>query len=136
MNFRSRLEAKWAAFFDICGWKWIYEPFDLDGWAPDFLIKTPHCNVLVEVKPVDMESYGKTESNPFDKAYRYWPKYQVMLLGTSPNEIDYLGAGWILDPPDNAKHTWCDVSIALEATDLTDKWREAGNNVQWNRVAA
>jgi hypothetical protein len=22
-NFRSRLEAKWAAFFDIVGWRWV-----------------------------------------------------------------------------------------------------------------
>ncbi|MEA2669684.1 MAG: hypothetical protein QOJ33_2618, partial [Chloroflexota bacterium] len=22
VNFRSRLEAKWAAFFDLLGWRW------------------------------------------------------------------------------------------------------------------
>jgi hypothetical protein len=25
-RFRSRLEARWAAFFDLCGWRWEYEP--------------------------------------------------------------------------------------------------------------
>lgn len=42
-RFRSRLEAKWAVFFDTCGVKWEYEPegFDLgDGlyYLPDFLL--------------------------------------------------------------------------------------------------
>jgi hypothetical protein len=39
VQFRSRLEAKWAAFFDLLGWHWHYEPLDLDGWIPDFLIE-------------------------------------------------------------------------------------------------
>lgn len=40
-HFRSRLEAKWAAFFDLIGWSWIYEPMDADGYIPDFLIQGP-----------------------------------------------------------------------------------------------
>jgi hypothetical protein len=51
VKFRSRLEARWAAFFEQCGWPWEYEPFDLEGWIPDFLIKgASPC--LVEVKPI------------------------------------------------------------------------------------
>lgn len=42
-RFRSRLEARWAVFFDACNVKWEYEPegFDLgDGlyYLPDFLL--------------------------------------------------------------------------------------------------
>ena len=61
-RFRSRLEARWAVFFDACGVKWEYEPegFDLgDGlyYLPDFLLHnvfirdcdTP-CDLWVEVK--------------------------------------------------------------------------------------
>ena len=41
--FRSRLEARWAVFFDACGVEWEYEPegYDLgDGvrYLPDFLL--------------------------------------------------------------------------------------------------
>lgn len=41
--FRSRLEARWAVFFDACGVKWEYEPegFDLGDdlyYLPDFLL--------------------------------------------------------------------------------------------------
>ena len=37
IRMRSRLEAKWAYFMDGLGWKWEYEPIDLNGWIPDFL---------------------------------------------------------------------------------------------------
>jgi len=49
-RFRSRLEARWAAFFDLVGWRWTYEPLDADGYIPDFLVhgERPH---LVEVGP-------------------------------------------------------------------------------------
>lgn len=51
VQFRSRLEAKWAAFFDLLKWKWEYEPLDLNGYIPDFLLcfDTP---MIVEVKPL------------------------------------------------------------------------------------
>jgi len=49
---RSRLEARWAAFFTNCGWRWTYEPFDAAGWAPDFVIHLPAGDVYVEVKPM------------------------------------------------------------------------------------
>ena len=42
-RFRSRLEARWAVFFDVCGAKWEYEPegFDLGNgiyYLPDFVV--------------------------------------------------------------------------------------------------
>ena len=51
-RFRSRLEACWAAFFDLVGWRWEYEPFDLPGWIPDFALVGADEITLVEVKPV------------------------------------------------------------------------------------
>jgi hypothetical protein len=50
-RYRSRLEAKWAAFFDMCGWNSTYEPVDLGLWSPDFIIYTAKNPVFVEVKP-------------------------------------------------------------------------------------
>ncbi|MGU3494231.1 hypothetical protein ACLBXM_09335 [Xanthobacteraceae bacterium A53D] len=51
VHFRSRLEARWAAFFDRVGWSWAYKPLDLPGWSPDFVLLSDHRNVLVEVTP-------------------------------------------------------------------------------------
>lgn len=62
--FRSRLEARWAVFFDACGVDWEYEPegYDLgDGlyYLPDFLLHgvtvnhgyfKKNCDIYVEVK--------------------------------------------------------------------------------------
>lgn len=53
INFRSRLEARWAEFFIELGFEWDYEPIDLDGYIPDFIIKLPgdiNNEILVEVK--------------------------------------------------------------------------------------
>jgi hypothetical protein len=37
--FRSRLEARWAAFFDLMTYTWQYEPIDFHDWVTDFLVK-------------------------------------------------------------------------------------------------
>lgn len=55
INFRSRIEARWAHFFEDLGFEWDYEPFDLDGYIPDFIIRLPddiNNEILVEVKSV------------------------------------------------------------------------------------
>jgi hypothetical protein len=51
VQFRSRLEARWAAFFDLAKTPWLYEPIDLEGYIPDFVIKWAGVDLLVEVKP-------------------------------------------------------------------------------------
>lgn len=54
-RFRSRLEARWAVFFDTIGVRWVYEQegFDLDGewYLPDFWL--PDLKIWVEIKPVE-----------------------------------------------------------------------------------
>jgi len=58
VNFRSRLEARWAAFFDALGWPYEYEPFDVGGYIPDFVLLGERP-VVVEVKPaVSVEEMG------------------------------------------------------------------------------
>lgn len=55
-RFRSRLEARWAVFFDTLGVKWEYEKegYDLGklGWyLPDFWLPRPEWGLWVEIKP-------------------------------------------------------------------------------------
>lgn len=55
-RFRSRLEARWAVFFDACGIAYEYEPegFTLDdgtNYLPDFYL--PEFELYVEIKPFD-----------------------------------------------------------------------------------
>ena len=77
--FRSRLEARWAVFFDSCGVKWEYEPegYDLgDGihYLPDFLLHgvtvnhgyyRKNCDIYVEVK-------GQMDDADADKINRFY----------------------------------------------------------------
>lgn len=61
-RFRSRLEARWAVFFDELHIQWEYEPqgFLVDGtpYLPDFWL--PRQNVYYEVKPnVLLSDYRK-----------------------------------------------------------------------------
>ena len=54
-RFRSRLEARWAVFFDVVGFRYLYEPegYDLGGiwYLPDFYLPDPKA--FVEIKPED-----------------------------------------------------------------------------------
>lgn len=50
---RSKTEARWAAFFDAIGWQWAYEPYELEGYLPDFLLRLGHVDMLCEVKSTD-----------------------------------------------------------------------------------
>jgi hypothetical protein len=63
LRYRSRLEATWAEFFDLCGWKYEYEPFDLDGYIPDFIMTNWEKPFLVEIKPfLDINDSGFEEA--------------------------------------------------------------------------
>ena len=71
-KFRSRLEAKWAVFFDALGLDWEYEPegFELsDGryYLPDFLICNDGRCAWYEVKPTKESDDGKM--GIFEKDY-------------------------------------------------------------------
>jgi len=91
-QYRSRLEARWAAFFDLLGWRYEYEPFDRRGWIPDFLL-LGRDEVLVEVKPV--------AEFPWDYAERVIKnsgcEYDVLYLG-STNAVRAIESGLNCDP--------------------------------------
>lgn len=66
-RFRSRLEARWAVFFDALGLTWDYEieGFDLGpaGWyLPDFKVYGDREPVWVEVKPTRQSNTSKMEA--------------------------------------------------------------------------
>lgn len=56
VTFRSRLEARWALFFDLLKIRWLYEHegFELASgrYLPDFYL--PDLDVWVEIKPVSV----------------------------------------------------------------------------------
>lgn len=68
-RFRSRLEARWAVFFEDLGLTWEYEPqgFELatGRYLPDFFL--PDIGCWVEVKP-DPDSYDWKRINELAQA--------------------------------------------------------------------
>ncbi len=144
IRFRSRLEARWAAAFDLLGWQWEYEPFDLDGWVPDFQLtlekKYNHQfhkldegyggsddidvpNPLVEVRPVEPCYVDQDVPTGFDldRIYRGTKKRgQVLLLGTNTE------AAWRI--PDMGCWGW---AYGVYIPNGESIWRTAGNKVQW-----
>ena len=94
IQFRSRLEAKWAAFFDNLGWPWEYEPIDLDGYIPDFILTFPYAPLLVEVKPVlefeELEQYTqKIDKSGWDK--------EALIVGAKLFKDDKQMTEWGID---------------------------------------
>lgn len=68
LQFRTQLEARWAAFFDLAGWEWHVNPVPVDNWSPDFRV-TFRCNhsecggshtLLVAVLPLSKREDFKT----------------------------------------------------------------------------
>ncbi|MFJ9558325.1 hypothetical protein ACIRPH_31345 [Nocardiopsis sp. NPDC101807] len=134
-RFRSRLEARWAVFFDHLNVKWLYEPEGYilgngDQYLPDFWL--PGQQVWVEVKGAptskDMERlraatamdglpvvYGDAR-RPCDVIDETWPAEipghnRILLLGNipDPNNTGLL-CGWlhwmtILDANGSGLHT-------------------------------
>jgi len=149
-QFRSRLEARWAAYFDLLDIEWQYEPIDLPGYIPDFQLKNPFP-VFAEVKPayrVDdfREAFEKVKRIPHEA----WPDHKHLLimlyLGVSPENVFYkIGNDWW--PLNKSSFRFCQHRGAWLPSDtvcwgndmlcqgghipLNPSWREAGNKVQW-----
>jgi hypothetical protein len=83
-RFRSRLEARWAVFFDLCKYKWEYEPegFVLpsgSGYLPDFRLTLKgfygfSTILYVEVKPQNIKQNEKFSE--FEKEITIWSHEQ------------------------------------------------------------
>lgn len=89
INFRSRVEAKWATFFDLLGLDWSYEPYDLEGYIPDFILVFDKMELLVEVK---YELIYENLDVHRDKIIQSGWEKSFLIVGCEP---------WIIEYPDN-----------------------------------
>jgi hypothetical protein len=84
---RSRTEARWAAMFDLLGWSWEYEPFDGDGYIPDFVLMGAEP-VLVEVKPgVLLDELEPHASKVLSGIKEFW-RHDVLIVGSGPFPVN------------------------------------------------
>lgn len=96
--FRSRLEARWAVFFDACGVKWEYEPEGFycgDGvlYLPDFLLHDVIIRYNQEnyIQDLWVEVKGTMTKDDARKIWKFWETRAdnkiIVLLGI-PNGND------------------------------------------------
>ena len=97
-RFRSRLEARWAVFFDALGIEYQYEPegYEYGGWEgskpyrwlPDFRL-TSEDNLLVEVKGCDEELEKDWDKLSVAVDFHSTPASNgLLILGNIPNPDD------------------------------------------------
>jgi hypothetical protein len=83
VEYRSRLEARWAAFFERIGWHYTYEPFDGDGYIPDFVIHGA-SPMVAEVKPAVLRGeYLAPVPKVTQGLERHW-RHDILILGADP----------------------------------------------------
>lgn len=113
--FRSRLEARWAVYFDKVGIKWEYEKegFDLNGkwYLPDFYL--PSLDAWIEIKP---ENGDKEEVRSLIIAMmEYGPAHNGKAWGLFG---DPLSAWWMMpwfnEKKQNWVNEWPDAGICFE----------------------
>jgi hypothetical protein len=89
-NFRSRLEARYAVYFDALNIKWEYETegYDINGkwYLPDFWL--PELEIFVEIKPDSDKGSGLYNefSNKINSA--------IVLMRGSPWNYRAIFYGW------------------------------------------
>lgn len=142
VQFRSRLEAKWAAFFTLCGVEWDYEPLDLQNWSPDFLVTLPEGPVLVEVKPI--KAPDKDILQRMSDAVP-WAEYRrAILVGLAPRKSlnpgleDLRFWGWDIQCPSTSGKLNHDQVSDIHLPQscwrrVGQLWDDACNVTQWRK---
>ena len=88
-SFRSKIEARWALFFDTLNIKYKYEleGYDLEGlyYLPDFWL--PDLNMFVEIKGLPM---NETDRQKVKRLSKISNKKVLILTGSIPSFEDFL----------------------------------------------
>lgn len=159
VQFRSRLEARWAAFFDLAKWKWEYEPSDDGDWTPDFILRDEGGPTAVEVKPIEWpdelsDCFGAVRARPDLEKVRKSARVRKLVLGAYLPGVfggdhgmpvigmiygeNSLGLAFVRSHryDERSAQFWLmdrpeDYPTKAPASWVEQIWDEAGNRVQW-----
>lgn len=159
--FRSRNEARFACLFDELLLPWEYEPIDLKGYIPDFIV---HADLLTEIKPdLDESTLGVAQRKIEVSG---WEGEAVILSPIHDLSLHQPLVGWFgerVAGPDGPQLEWSDCRImrcldcgwpsffpecgswhcrrcssnngnahvGAIGIDYQRAWNEAGNRTQW-----
>lgn len=119
---RSRLEARWAAFFDVLGLPWDYEPqgYELDGlrYLPDFWLPTVRSRgvsggIYFEVKP---EAPTEAEERKA-RMLAHVRQRPVLIAGRAPRHGEFEALNEYAEGPHG---TWEDDGLSFGRCALCD----------------
>jgi hypothetical protein len=118
-RFRSRLEARWAVFFDAIAWPWRYEEegFDLGQagrYLPDFRL---FDRLYIEVKP-NLDAFDDRTDSVVEELSRQSGQQVWVLVGTPGDCVSYVIDG--NSPRDNRQYwltmcQWCHAPALLRS---------------------
>lgn len=83
IQYRSMLEAKWASFFTRIGWRFEYEPFEGNGYIPDFVVYGTDP-MAVEVKPAVSLQELEQHTAKVEEGLRGLWGHDILIVGASP----------------------------------------------------
>jgi hypothetical protein len=160
-RYRSRLEARWGAFFNLLKWDAHYEPFDLNGYIPDFILHGRKQRILVEVKPVASDDDVLFQMATEKIAKSGWKDDALIVSYFLPRHDDDPAIGWLGEYMDHCNdfcwalapftdadgglgfcheyQCYCnritgvnEHSYSLKSSaQIESRWLKAGNAVQW-----
>ncbi len=100
-RFRSRLEARWAVFFDTMGIRWEYEPKGFvtaaGPYLPDF--RLPDLRLFVEVKGVDPNQRDLDRCREIALACQRHGGDLIILVGDIPRDPPVTGLRLVPENP-------------------------------------
>lgn len=103
-KFRSRLEARWAKFFDAMDEQWEYEKegYDLDGiwYLPDFWL--PRFNCFVEVKGLEPTEAELSKA----RLLRDGGSAGIAIFQGLPTEYQGMLFGWDISDSSGGSSEW------------------------------
>lgn len=128
-QYRSELEAAWAAYFNIRGINSEYEPaLDLISWRPDFLLRVGDDFLLTEVKPFLNAAQWKNSGVLQKVAESIQGSTMAVLLGVSP----LVPANFLFKiVPLPVENPVFEPLSFGETEDVERDWKRAKNEVQW-----
>lgn len=84
-QYSTRLEARWAAFFDLIGWRHAYVPLRLSGRGRVFVLSGVEQQVIAQVLPITL--FRASVAAKVLRAVEKAPKFldvDLLLLGEAP----------------------------------------------------
>ncbi len=150
IQFRSRLEARYALLFDALGLTWHYEPLDLAGYVPDYIVAVqfardrrstydkmvfevrPETDVLAAIEKISRSGWQHAAcvvtATPFTTPAGYVLGYATDLVTLRDHDCAASNV--------NPWHPFGYQASVRALTwgggdDLTAEWKTAGNRSQW-----